>query len=224
MIYLIVILSIFFRYFLTSYLLELWMSKIRAPKIVSKSRKPGQKKQEMMNSAVTSIIFGIGLVSLFQMWEMGHFPLVNSPHLHWWSHPVSIVLALFIHETYYYWMHRMIHHKSLYPFFHKRHHDSIEVSTWTAQSFNASESILQLIPFYIILKIVPLHLYSIFFLLTLMTVSAAINHLNVEIYPKNRVFNWIIGATHHAKHHKEFRCNYGLYFTFWDKIMKTNSI
>jgi sterol desaturase/sphingolipid hydroxylase (fatty acid hydroxylase superfamily) len=34
---------------------------------------------------------------------------------------------------------------------------------------------------------------------------------------------WFIGATHHALHHKQFRYNYGLYFTFWDKTSKTES-
>jgi sterol desaturase/sphingolipid hydroxylase (fatty acid hydroxylase superfamily) len=34
---------------------------------------------------------------------------------------------------------------------------------------------------------------------------------------------WIIGATHHSLHHKQFKYNYGLYFTFWDKLKKTES-
>ncbi|MGZ5247104.1 MAG: hypothetical protein ACXWV5_08645, partial [Flavitalea sp.] len=32
-----------------------------------------------------------------------------------------------------------------------------------------------------------------------------------------------IGATHHSLHHKQFKFNYGLYFTFWDKWKKTES-
>jgi hypothetical protein len=34
---------------------------------------------------------------------------------------------------------------------------------------------------------------------------------------------WLIGATHHSLHHKQFKYNYGLYFTFWDKWKKTES-
>ena len=60
-----------------------------------------------------------------------------------------------------------------------------------------------------------------------MTVSSFINHLNIEIYSsaflKNRVGKWIIGATHHTLHHTEFKSNYGLYFTFWDTWMGTES-
>ena len=59
-----------------------------------------------------------------------------------------------------------------------------------------------------------------------MTFSSVINHLNIEIYPKNSnniLTKWVIGATHHSLHHKQFKYNFGLYFTFWDKIEKTES-
>ena len=60
-----------------------------------------------------------------------------------------------------------------------------------------------------------------------MTVSATINHLDIEIYPSNFEKHWlgawIVGATHHSLHHSKFVENYGLYFTFWDKWMKTES-
>jgi Delta7-sterol 5-desaturase len=60
-----------------------------------------------------------------------------------------------------------------------------------------------------------------------MTLSGIINHLDVELYPqkfhKHAIGRWLIGASHHALHHKEFKTNYGLYFTFWDKWKKTES-
>jgi sterol desaturase/sphingolipid hydroxylase (fatty acid hydroxylase superfamily) len=60
-----------------------------------------------------------------------------------------------------------------------------------------------------------------------MTFSSVINHLDIEIYPKNfhkHFFGrWLIGATHHSLHHKQFKYNYGLYFTFWDKWKRTES-
>ena len=59
-----------------------------------------------------------------------------------------------------------------------------------------------------------------------MTFSSVINHLDIEIYPKNPnniLTKWVIGATHHSLHHKQFKYNFGLYFTFWDKIEKTES-
>ena len=134
---------------------------------------------------------------------------------------------MFLHDTYYYWLHRAMHHKKLYRYLHRGHHDSVEVSAWTSFAFDPLESLLQILPLYLISLVMPLHPISIIFLLSAMSISAVINHLNYEIYPRyfKKVFpfSMLIGATHHALHHKEYRTNYGLYFTLWDKWMNTES-
>jgi sterol desaturase/sphingolipid hydroxylase (fatty acid hydroxylase superfamily) len=60
-----------------------------------------------------------------------------------------------------------------------------------------------------------------------MTLAATINHGAVEIYSakwaRHRLAKWMIGAAHHDDHHKKFNYNYGLYFTFWDTWMGTES-
>ena len=52
-----------------------------------------------------------------------------------------------------------------------------------------------------------------------------IGHLGFEIFPKN-FLNSLIGrillsSTHHNIHHHDNKNNFGLYFTFWDKILNT---
>ena len=75
--------------------------------------------------------------------------------------------------------------------------------------------------------VLPMHLYVIIIQLTIMTFSSVINHLDIEIYPasfRNSKFGQqFIDATHHHFHHEEFQTNYGLYFTFWDRWMGTES-
>jgi Delta7-sterol 5-desaturase len=75
--------------------------------------------------------------------------------------------------------------------------------------------------------LIPIHLHALIFLFTCMTLSSVINHLGIEIYPawfaKYPVGRLLIGATHHALHHKQFKYNFGLYFTFWDRWGKTES-
>ena len=50
-------------------------------------------------------------------------------------------------------------------------------------------------------------------------------HLGYEIFPKgmNRHWlgKWINTSVNHNMHHKYFHGNYGLYFTFWDRLMGT---
>ena len=78
----------------------------------------------------------------------------------------------------------------------------------------------------ILILIVPIHPTVFIFHLTFMTITAVSNHLGFELLPKSSRFlgfpKYFISATHHAQHHKYFNYNYGLYFSFWDRIMGTN--
>lgn len=120
-----------------------------------------------------------------------------------------------------------MHHPKIFKMVHKVHHNSLTPTPWTAFSFHPWESLLEALVLPLILLMVPVNVYVLGFYLLLMTLSSVINHLDIEIYPerfqKNRLGKLLIGATHHHYHHKEFNTNFGLYFTFWDKWMGTES-
>jgi sterol desaturase/sphingolipid hydroxylase (fatty acid hydroxylase superfamily) len=120
-----------------------------------------------------------------------------------------------------------MHRPKVFKLLHKIHHDSSTTSAWTAFSFHPLEGILQAIILPLTIIFLPMHVYVLLFQLTLMTFSSVINHLEIETYPANFhrhfVGRWLIGATHHSLHHKQFKYNFGLYFTFWDKWKKTES-
>lgn len=108
---------------------------------------------------------------------------------------------------------------------HLIHHKSIHTSVLTSFSFHPLETIFQAAFLPIVIVILPIHIYALLFVLLIMTISATINHAGVEIYPSGKFGKWFqkwfIGATHHDNHHRKFNYNYGLYFTFWDRLMKT---
>lgn len=197
-------------------------------KISTMLRPKGQSWNEIKWSAITSFIFALSGVGIVWMWQAGYTKVYTD--LYGYGIPylfVSLFIALFIHETYYYWLHRWMHRPKIYRFIHKTHHDSIVTSPWTAFSFHPLESLLQafVVPF--IILFLPMHFTVVMLMLVLMTISATINHLDIEIYPKGFESHWlgkyIIGATHHSQHHAKFLVNYGLYFTFWDRWMDTES-
>jgi sterol desaturase/sphingolipid hydroxylase (fatty acid hydroxylase superfamily) len=107
------------------------------------------------------------------------------------------------------------------------HHDSNITSPWTAFSFHPLEGLLQAFFLPLLLLLMPMHLYVLIIQLSFMTLSSVVNHLDIELYPKkfseHFIGKWLIGATHHSLHHKQFKYNFGLYFTFWDKWKKTES-
>lgn len=208
---------------------HLWFpEKWHQRKINNRGYKKDQFRKEVFWSTVTALIFAISGAVTLLLWQKGYTKVYfnTNDYSLWWL-PVSLIIAMVLHETYYYWLHRWMHHPKIFRIVHKVHHDSNITSPWTAFSFHPVEGFFQAIFLPGLLMVLPIHLYVIIFQLTIMTFSSVINHLDIEIYPKNFhkhfLGRWLIGATHHSLHHKQFKYNYGLYFTFWDKWKKTES-
>ena len=197
-------------------------------KINERAYRKGQFKKEVKWSTVTAFIFAVSGAATVVAWQKGFTKIYTDVGEYplWWL-PASLVISLVIHETYYYWLHRWMHHPKVFRIVHKIHHDSNITSPWTAFSFHPLEGLLQAIFLPLLLLVLPMHLYVLLLQLTIMTFSSVVNHLDIEVYPKkfhrHILGKWLIGATHHSLHHKQFKYNYGLYFTFWDKWKKTES-
>tara|TARA_R100001369_G_scaffold29172_4_gene52735 strand:- start:224548 stop:225309 length:762 start_codon:yes stop_codon:yes gene_type:complete len=202
--------------------------KFQSKKLSKRPYKKGQLKKEIKWSLISSIIFAITGSLLFFLYKHGYTQIYVEFSINdLWYFPFSLVVVLLIHETYYYWIHRWMHSPSIYRRVHKVHHDSLTPSPWTAFSFHPWEAVMEALILPIILISIPLHFSAVVFYLMFMTISSVINHLDIEIYSEKlqksffgKVF---IGATHHHFHHSEFNTNYGLYFTFWDQWMNTES-
>lgn len=218
------------RYFLVAGIFYLvcyvWFpSKFEQRKINKKKYKKDQLKKEIKWSIITSFLFSITGAMMVILWQKGFTKVYTEVDLYgWWYLPLSLVIFMLAHESYYYWLHRWMHRPAVFKIVHKVHHDSNIASPFTAFSFHPIEGFFQAIFLPVMLLILPMHYVVIVVILTLMTFSSVINHLDIEIYPKNPnhfLTKWVIGATHHSHHHKFFKYNFGLYFTFWDKIAGT---
>jgi Delta7-sterol 5-desaturase len=207
----------------------LWFpAKYSQRRLTDKPFRNKQFRKEVGWSLCTSLIFSVAGVATVWLWQEGYTKVYTGLlDYGWWYLPVSLIVSLVVHETYYYWLHRWMHQPKVFRVVHKVHHVSTSTSPWTAFSFHPIEGLLQAIVLPVTLMLLPMHPYVILLQLTIMTFSSVINHLEVEVYPgnfhKHFLGKWLIGATHHSLHHKQFRYNYGLYFTFWDKWKKTES-
>lgn len=199
-----------------------------ARKLSKKNLDKRQLYKEVKWSVVTSFIFAVAGAFTAVLWQKGFTRLYfDFDKYTLWYLPISLIISMLIHETYYYWFHRWMHLPKIFKLLHKTHHDSNTTSAWTAFSFHPFEAVLQAIILPLTIIFLPMNAYVLLFQLTIMTFSSVINHLEIETYPAN--FNehflgkWIIGATHHSLHHKQFKYNFGLYFTFWDQWQNTES-
>ena len=144
----------------------------------------------------------------------------------WWI-PLSIMLALILHDTYFYWMHRFAHHRKVFKYLHKTHHKSTNPSPWTSYAFGFSEGIVESLIAPLILFLIPMHPLSLILFTVIAFMINIYGHLGYEIMPKwfrkSVLFKFINTSVYHNLHHEKFNGNYGLYFRFWDKIMKTGN-
>lgn len=137
----------------------------------------------------------------------------------------SVAMALIIHDSYFYWTHRLMHHPKLFKLFHLTHHKSTNPSPWAAYSFSPLEAIVEGSVIFPIAFLIPIHILGIGLFLVIMIIYNVYGHLGYEIYPKwfvkSRLGKWLNTSTNHNMHHQFFKGNYGLYFRFWDELMGT---
>ncbi|QHL88606.1 sterol desaturase [Nibribacter ruber] len=143
----------------------------------------------------------------------------------WGYFGLSIVLALLIHDAYFYWTHRLMHHPRLFKLFHLTHHRSVNPSPWAAFAFSPLEAVVEGSIIFVVAVLIPIHPVAIVLFLLLMTIYNVYGHLGYEIYPKwlvnSAVGKWLNTSTNHNMHHKFFKGNYGLYTRLWDEWLGT---
>lgn len=139
----------------------------------------------------------------------------------WMAFPIMILM----HDTYFYWMHRAMHHKKLFKVFHLVHHQSTNPSPWTAYAFHPLEAIVEAGILVVFLFTLPIHKLHFFIFFMFMIIYNVYGHIGWELYPKNfhrtTIGRWINTAVAHNQHHQYFKGNYSLYFLFWDRWMGT---
>jgi sterol desaturase/sphingolipid hydroxylase (fatty acid hydroxylase superfamily) len=139
----------------------------------------------------------------------------------WAAYPLMAVM----HDTYFYWTHRLMHHRKLFKYFHLVHHRSTNPSPWAAYAFHPLEAIVEAGIFVVFLFTIPIHPLHLFFFFLFMIVYNIYGHLGYELYPRkfagHWLGKWINTSVSHNMHHQHFKQNYSLYFTFWDRVMGT---
>jgi hypothetical protein len=143
----------------------------------------------------------------------------------WWLAPLGFAGALLLQDGLYYGLHRLLHHHHLYRWLHRGHHHSRQPTAWTAFAFDPAEALLQSAFLVGVALLLPLPRGTYLALLLTMSLWAVLNHLDPERLPaafrQPWLGRWLIGPAHHGRHHRRPGCNFGLYFTLWDRLCGT---
>lgn len=163
---------------------------------------------------VTISLKQAGILHVYTDWR--DYPL--------WYALVSLPLLLVLHDAYFYWVHRLMHHPRLFRRFHLVHHRSRTPTPWAAYSFAPGEALLMTIFVPLVTTFLPVHVVVMFTFLAIMILRNAMGHSGVEFHPSwwvDSPLDCLTTVVHHDLHHQRAKGNYGLYFTWWDRWMGT---
>lgn len=178
-------------------------------------------------SPVSSVIFGTAsLLLVIGPGELGWNRLYFDLGTWGWSYALlSMALMIVAHDAYFYWTHRLLHHPELMRLLHRTHHLSRTPTPWAAYAFSPGEAVVQVAFAPLFAAFVPLQPLILLLWSVHMIVRNVLGHAGFELMPagfaRSSWFGWLTTATHHDLHHATFRWNYGLYFTWWDRLMGT---
>ena len=131
-----------------------------------------------------------------------------------------------IQDTYFYWTHRLMHHRRLFRWFHRTHHRSTNPNPWTTYSIGPLEAIVDSGASVLILMLIPTTGLALFIVQLdqygvrgvrpprLRTVAGG--HRQSLARPLDQ---YLGGAQRPTT--RKARYNYGWYFLFWDRMMGT---
>jgi lathosterol oxidase len=199
-----------------------WSAKIQ-------QRYPGNKQllHEIKYSFFTILIFGLVIFQV--MWAsktrltLIYYPIDKYGYAYYFF---SIPLMFLVHDAYFYWTHRFLHWKPVFKMVHKVHHYSINPTPFSSYCFHPLEALIEVGIFPLLVFTIPYHVSAIAVFSVYTLTMNVMGHTGYEFFPKwfarHKILKWHNTATHHNMHHKFVKCNYGLYFNFWDRVMKTN--
>ena len=137
-----------------------------------------------------------------------------------------VVVLLIAHDAYFYWTHRALHDPRLFKRWHRTHHRSVTPTPFAAYAFDWREAIVQAFFVSAWFCLVPTPFLAMFIFLGIMIIRNVWGHSGTELHPRGMADHpfWGLFTTtvHHDLHHSGgFNHNYGLYFTWWDRMMGT---
>ncbi|MFM9984406.1 MAG: sterol desaturase family protein, partial [Flavobacteriales bacterium] len=144
------VLAICLRYFLLAgiaYLLYYIPTRLqlKVSKIQSAEPSHQQITREILHSCSTLIIYCATSWLVFRLYENGFTHIYTQGILDDLPYAVfSFVLCILVHDAYFYWTHRLIHHPRLYLFIHRTHHLSTNPTPWASFAFHPLEAMLSI--------------------------------------------------------------------------------
>ena len=138
--------------------------------------------------------------------------------------PLTFIGSMIIFDTWFYWIHRLLHTKALFRRVHRQHHLSRHPTAWANNNDAVADTALSHLYWLIAPLLLPMHPSVLLAHKLFEQFAGGVGHCGHET-PGAVDQRWspLTTVTHHDLHHEMFNGNYGIHFVFWDRWMGTES-
>ncbi|GMH57492.1 hypothetical protein TL16_g02394 [Triparma laevis f. inornata] len=144
---------------------------------------------ELLHSLSAVFIFALVDILLIKAGKAG-YTKVYFEHTTLLSFLTSVTLMILLHDTYFYWSHRLLHNPRFY-WIHKIHHKSTDPSPFAAFAFHPIETLIEAFFYVLFVVFIPVHVDGIITWQVLQQVDNCILHSGYEIYPSSFLENFV---------------------------------
>ncbi len=179
---------------------------------------PGQLRRELMQSGVSVLIFGLGMIFPWGLLQLGWARLAVDPGAT--RIALEILVLVIWNDVHFYLNHRLLHTRWLRRF-HLPHHRSVVTTPFSTYSFHPVEALM--LGNVILLPMV-LHDFSFWALLSVPLFSLFFNcigHANYDFFTRVSPMHWFAASRRHHLHHACYHGNFGFQFTFMDRLFRS---
>ena len=118
--------------------------------VATRAKHPGlyagmtpQIRREIAWSLTSAAIYGVPAGIVAWGWQNRGWTLIYADLRDYpiWYAPLSVLLYLFAHDTWFYWTHRWMHTPRAFKLAHAVHHESRPPTAWAAMAFHPIEAV-----------------------------------------------------------------------------------
>lgn len=223
----------FLRYALTAagvwlVLCHLLAARLQRRRVLEEGPKPGQIAREFTWSMSTVLVFAATGFGIHSLQRAGMTQIYTDVAERGWPYWIfSLILIVVLHDAWFYWTHRLLHRPWWMRHVHQVHHRSASPTPWAAYSFHPVEAAIHAAFLPVFALTVPVHTATLFVFVIYMVVRNCVGHSGFEVLPWRLAtrgwLRWHTTVSHHHFHHARGQGNFGLYFTWWDRLCGTES-
>jgi len=197
-----------------------------AHRLISGWPRAGDVRREILYSATTLLLYAAGSAAMLGALALEAIEVYSDPLRHglaWLL--LSLPLLVVWQDACFYFTHRLLHTRWMFRHVHVVHHRSREPSPWAAYAMHPLEAVINAGMPVIPLAFVPVQEHVLALFMLHQVLRNVHGHAAVESLPRGFARHWFWGrftsTTHHHLHHENAQGNYGLWFTWWDRLLGT---